>query len=55
MGLLFTVKKALSLFQDGGSIILMAYVGSSKGSVELSVHHIAKAGVSSFAGLGGLI
>ena len=30
-GLLFTVQKALPIFQDGGSIILMASVGSSKG------------------------
>ena len=48
-GLLFTVQKALSIFQDGGSIILMASVGSSKGSAELSVYHAAKAAVRSFA------
>ena len=30
-GLLFTVQKALPLFQDGGSIILTASVGGSKG------------------------
>ncbi|HKG29627.1 MAG TPA: SDR family NAD(P)-dependent oxidoreductase, partial [Nitrososphaeraceae archaeon] len=35
-GLLFTVQKALPIFQDGGSIILMASVGSSKGSAVLS-------------------
>jgi NAD(P)-dependent dehydrogenase (short-subunit alcohol dehydrogenase family) len=29
-GLLFTVQKALPIFQDGGSFILMASVGSSK-------------------------
>jgi NAD(P)-dependent dehydrogenase (short-subunit alcohol dehydrogenase family) len=34
-GLLFTVQKALPIFQDGGSIILMASVGSSKGSAVL--------------------
>ena len=48
-GLLFTVQKALSIFQNGGSIILMASVGSSKGSAELSVYHAAKAAVRSFA------
>jgi NAD(P)-dependent dehydrogenase (short-subunit alcohol dehydrogenase family) len=30
-GLLFTVQKALPLFQDGGSIILTASIGGSKG------------------------
>jgi len=48
-GLLFTVQKALSIFQDGGSIILMASVGASKGSADLSVYHAAKAAVRSFA------
>jgi NAD(P)-dependent dehydrogenase (short-subunit alcohol dehydrogenase family) len=48
-GLLFTVQKALPIFQDGGSIILMASVGSSKGSAELSVNHAAKAALRSFA------
>jgi NAD(P)-dependent dehydrogenase (short-subunit alcohol dehydrogenase family) len=48
-GLLFTVKKALQIFQDGGSINLMASVGSSKGSAVLSVYHAAKAAVRSFA------
>jgi NAD(P)-dependent dehydrogenase (short-subunit alcohol dehydrogenase family) len=46
-GLLFTVQKALPIFQDGGS--MMASVGSSKGSAELSVYHGAKAAVRSFA------
>jgi NAD(P)-dependent dehydrogenase (short-subunit alcohol dehydrogenase family) len=32
-GLLFTVQKALPLFHDGGSIILNASVGESKGVV----------------------
>ena len=44
-GLLFTVQKALPILQDGGSIILMASVGSFKGSAELRVHHAAKAAV----------
>jgi NAD(P)-dependent dehydrogenase (short-subunit alcohol dehydrogenase family) len=48
-GLLFTVQKALSIFQDGGSIILMASIGASKGSADLSVYHAAKAAVRSFA------
>jgi NAD(P)-dependent dehydrogenase (short-subunit alcohol dehydrogenase family) len=48
-GLLFTVQKALPLFQDRGSIILMASVGASKGSADLSVYHAAKAAVRSFA------
>jgi len=48
-GLLFTVQKALPIIQDGGSIILMASVGSSKVSAVLSVYHAAKAAVRSFA------
>ena len=48
-GLLFTVQKALPIIRDGGSIILMASVGSSKGSAVLSVYHAAKAAVRSFA------
>jgi NAD(P)-dependent dehydrogenase (short-subunit alcohol dehydrogenase family) len=48
-GLLFTVQKTLPIFQDGGSIILMASVGASKGSADLSVYHAAKAAVRSFA------
>jgi NAD(P)-dependent dehydrogenase (short-subunit alcohol dehydrogenase family) len=37
-GLLFTVQKALPLFQDGGSIILTASVGGSKWVEALSVY-----------------
>ena len=48
-GLLFTVQKALPIFQDEGSIILMASIGASKGSADLSVYHAAKAAVRSFA------
>jgi len=48
-GLLFTVQKALPIFQNGGSIILMASIGASKGSADLSVYHAAKAAVRSFA------
>jgi NAD(P)-dependent dehydrogenase (short-subunit alcohol dehydrogenase family) len=48
-GLLFTVQKALPLFQDGGSIILTASVGGSKGVEALSVYDATKAAVRSFA------
>jgi NAD(P)-dependent dehydrogenase (short-subunit alcohol dehydrogenase family) len=44
-GLLFTVQKALPLFQDGGSIILTA----SKGFEAMSVYSATKAAVRSFA------
>jgi NAD(P)-dependent dehydrogenase (short-subunit alcohol dehydrogenase family) len=47
--LLFTEQKALPIFHGRGSIILMASVGSSKGSAELSLYHAAKAAVLSFA------
>ncbi len=42
-GLLFTVQKALTLFQDGGSIILTASVGGSKGYEGSSVYSSTKA------------
>ena len=42
-GLLFTVQKALPLFQDGGSIVLTASVGGSKGTHALSVYNASKA------------
>jgi NAD(P)-dependent dehydrogenase (short-subunit alcohol dehydrogenase family) len=49
-GLLFTVQKALPLFQDGGgSIILNASIASSKGIEALSVYSATKAAVRSFA------
>jgi NAD(P)-dependent dehydrogenase (short-subunit alcohol dehydrogenase family) len=48
-GLLFTVQKALPLFQDGGSIILTASNASSKGVGTLSVYNATKAAVRSFA------
>ena len=44
-GLLFTVQKALPIFQDGGSIILNASIGSSKGFEETSVYSATKAAV----------
>jgi NAD(P)-dependent dehydrogenase (short-subunit alcohol dehydrogenase family) len=49
-GLLFTVQKALPLFQEGGgSIILNASIGSSKGVEESSVYSATKAAIRSFA------
>jgi NAD(P)-dependent dehydrogenase (short-subunit alcohol dehydrogenase family) len=48
-GLLFTVQKALPLFQDGGSIILTASVGGSKGFEGVSAYSATKAAVRSFA------
>ena len=46
-GLLFTIQKALPLFQDGdgGSIILTASVGGSKGNPAHSVYGASKAAV----------
>ena len=48
-GLLFTVQKALPLFQDGGSIILNASVAASKGFEATSVYSATKASIRSFA------
>ena len=48
-GLLFTVQKALPLFNDGGSIILNASVAASLGSPAFSVYSATKAAVRSFA------
>jgi NAD(P)-dependent dehydrogenase (short-subunit alcohol dehydrogenase family) len=48
-GLLFTVQKALPLFQDGGSIILNASIAASKGMEAFSVYSATKAAVRSFA------
>jgi NAD(P)-dependent dehydrogenase (short-subunit alcohol dehydrogenase family) len=48
-GLLFTVQKALPLFHDGGSIILNASVGASKGVATTSVYSATKAAIRSFA------
>ena len=47
-GLLFTVQKALPLFQDGGSIILTASIGGSKGYEGSSVYSATKAAIRSF-------
>src|SRR5215204_1829461 len=48
-GLLFSVQKALPLFQDGGSIILNASIGASKGCGGFGVYNATKAAVRSFA------
>jgi NAD(P)-dependent dehydrogenase (short-subunit alcohol dehydrogenase family) len=48
-GLLFSVQKALPLFHEGGSIILNASVGASKGVGATSVYSAAKAAIRSFA------
>lgn len=48
-GLLFTVQKALPLFQDGGSIILNASIAGCKGLEAFSVYSATKAAVRSFA------
>src|ERR687886_2399110 len=48
-GLLFTVQKTLPLFQDGGSIILNASIGASKGVGATSVYSATKAAIRSFA------
>jgi NAD(P)-dependent dehydrogenase (short-subunit alcohol dehydrogenase family) len=48
-GLLFTVQKALPLFQDGGSIILNASTAASKAIERFSVYCATKAAVRSFA------
>jgi NAD(P)-dependent dehydrogenase (short-subunit alcohol dehydrogenase family) len=48
-GLLFTVQKALPLFQNGGSIILTASIGGSKGYDGSNVYSATKAAIRSFA------
>jgi NAD(P)-dependent dehydrogenase (short-subunit alcohol dehydrogenase family) len=48
-GLLFTVQKALPVFHDGGSIILNASIGASKGVGATSVYSATKAAIRSFA------
>jgi len=48
-GLLFTVQKALPLFQNGGSIILITSIAGSKGFEGLSVYSATKAAMRSFA------
>jgi NAD(P)-dependent dehydrogenase (short-subunit alcohol dehydrogenase family) len=48
-GLLFTVQKALPLFQDGGSIIVNASTNASKEFEAISVYSATKATIRSFA------
>jgi NAD(P)-dependent dehydrogenase (short-subunit alcohol dehydrogenase family) len=48
-GLLFTVQKALHLFQNGGSIILTTSIAGSKGFEGSSVYSATKAAIRSFA------
>src|SRR5215208_3159379 len=48
-GVLFTVQKALPLFQEGGSIILNASIAASKGIEASSVYSASKAAIRSFA------
>ncbi len=48
-GLLFSVQKAVPLFNDGGSIILNSSIASSKGVEGFSVYSASKAAVRSFA------
>ena len=48
-GTLFTVQKALPLFKDGGSIIMIGSVTSVKGFPGFGVYAAAKASLRSFA------
>ena len=48
-GTLFTVQKALPLFNDGGSIILNGSIAGIKGFPSASVYSASKAAVRSFA------
>jgi NAD(P)-dependent dehydrogenase (short-subunit alcohol dehydrogenase family) len=48
-GLLFTVQKALPLFDSGGAIILNASIAGYKGIPAFSVYSATKAAVRSFA------
>jgi NAD(P)-dependent dehydrogenase (short-subunit alcohol dehydrogenase family) len=48
-GTLFTVQKALPLFNDGGSIFMNGSIAGSKGFPTFSVYSASKAAVRSFA------
>jgi NAD(P)-dependent dehydrogenase (short-subunit alcohol dehydrogenase family) len=48
-GTLFTVQKALPLFNDGGSIFMNGSIAGIKGFANLSVYSASKAAVRSFA------
>ncbi len=48
-GTLFTVQKALPLFNDGGSIVMTGSIASVKGWPDFSVYSASKAALRSFA------
>ncbi|CAF5208054.1 unnamed protein product, partial [Rotaria magnacalcarata] len=48
-GVLFAVQKALSIFNDGGSIIITGSIASFKGYEGMSVYCASKAALRSFA------
>jgi len=48
-GTLFTVQKALPLFNDGGSIVMNGSIASVKGFPAFGVYSASKAAVRSFA------
>lgn len=48
-GTLFTVQKALPLFNDGGSILMTGSIASIKGWPDYSVYSASKAALRSFA------
>lgn len=48
-GTLFTVQKALPLFNDGGSIVMNGSIASVKGWPDYSVYSASKAALRSFA------
>jgi len=48
-GTLFTVQKALPLFNDGGSVIMTGSIASVKGWPDYSVYSASKAALLSFA------
>jgi NAD(P)-dependent dehydrogenase (short-subunit alcohol dehydrogenase family) len=48
-GTLFTVQKALPLFRDGGSIILMSSTNATRGLAGASVYGASKAAIRNFA------
>lgn len=47
-GLLFTVQKALALFRDGGSIVLISSIAAFKGIPRYTAYSATKASVRSF-------
>jgi NAD(P)-dependent dehydrogenase (short-subunit alcohol dehydrogenase family) len=47
-GTLFTVQKALPLFNDGGSIFMTGSIASVKGRPDWAVYSTSKAGIIAF-------